>query len=464
MEYVAHDYQAYATNFIENHPIAAVLLDMGMGKSVITLTALNEMLFDSFDIHKVLVITPLRIGKITWPDELKKWSHLKDLKAVVAIGTEKVRLKALKSKADIYIINRENVMWLYEMWSRGVIANDFDTIVIDELSSFKNPRSLRFKALRKIRCFTKRVIGLTGTPCPNSLLDLWAEFAILDGGVRLGKFITHYREQYFRPGATNGNVVFNYIPLLGAEEAIYKRIDDITISMKAIDHLEMPDLIKNEYKVYLSPSELKKYSDFKKQLAMEIKGEVITAANAAVLSNKLLQVANGAIYEEGVRSYIDIHDKKLEALEDIIESANRKPILVAYWFQHDLERIKAKLRSIPDLVYEEINSPESIRRWNNKEIHVGLVQPQSVGHGLNLQSGGNTIIWYSMCFSLEAYQQTNARLYRQGQESDTVVVIHLVADKTIDEHALRVLEGKTDTQNALLDAVKAEIGGKSNDL
>ena len=206
MEYVAHDYQAYATNFIENHPIAAVLLDMGMGKSVITLTALNEMLFDSFDIHKVLVITPLRIGKITWPDELKKWSHLKDLKAVVAIGTEKVRLKALKSKADIYIINRENVMWLYEMWSRGVIANDFDTIVIDELSSFKNPRSLRFKALRKIRCFTKRVIGLTGTPCPNSLLDLWAEFAILDGGVRLGKFITHYREQFFRPGATNGNV------------------------------------------------------------------------------------------------------------------------------------------------------------------------------------------------------------------------------------------------------------------
>ena len=465
MEYEPHDYQAYATKFIEEHPSCMLALDMGLGKTVITLTALNNLLFDSFDIHKVLVITPLRIGKITWPDEWKKWPHLKELKISIAIGTEAKRLEALKQEADIYIINRENVGWICERLRIGPIKhNFFDTIVIDESSSFKNPRSMRFKELRKIlkanKVFgIKRIIELSGTPCPNSLLDLWSQYYLLDQGDRLGEFITHYRDRYFRPGATNGVVVYNYIPLLGAEEAIYKKIEDITISMKAIDHLKMPDLIQNTYKVYLSPSELKKYQDFKKQLALEIKGEVITAANAAVLSNKLLQVANGAIYEEDSTSYVDIHDKKLEALEDIVESANGKPILVAYWFQHDLERIKAKLSTIPDLVYEEINTEESIRRWNNKEIHVGLVQPQSVGHGLNLQKGGNTIIWYSMCFSLEAYQQTNARLYRQGQESDTVVVIHLVTDKTIDEHALRVLEGKTDTQNAMLNAVRAEVGG-----
>ena len=460
MEYQPHNYQAYATEFIESHPIVALLLDMGLGKTVITLTALNNLLFDYFVVHKVLVITPLRIGKITWPDELKKWSHLSDLKVAIAIGTEKERLKALQSKADIYIINRENVMWLYEKWRVGIVPNDFDTIVIDELSSFKNPRSQRFRALRKMRCFSKRVIGLTGTPSPNSLLDLWSEYALLDEGSRLGKFITHFREMYFRPGATNGNVVFNYIPLLGAEEAIYKKIDDITISMKAVDHLKMPDLIKTEYKVYLSPSEMKKYSDFKKQLAMEVKGEVITAANAAVLSNKLLQVANGAIYEEESESYLDIHDKKLDALEDIIESANGKPIMVAYWFRHDLERIKARLSTIPNLVYEEIRSADSIERWNRGEIAVGLAQPQAMSHGLNLQAGGNTVIWFSMCFSLEAYQQTNARLYRQGQKSDTVVVIHLVADGTIDEHALKVLEEKNSVQNAVIDAVKAEIGGK----
>ena len=333
-------------------------------------------------------------------------------------------------------------------------------IRIDELSSFKNGKSKRFKAMCQIRPMINRIIGLTGTPAPNSLIDLWGEYRILDLGQRLGRFITHYRSLYFIPGASNGNVVFEYIPISGAEEAIFRKISDITISMNAVDHLKMPDLIKTEYKVYLSDSEYKKYRNFKRQLAIEIKGEVITAANAAVLSNKLLQVANGAIYEEESKEYVDIHDKKLDALEDIIEQANGKPILCAYWFKHDLERIKAKLSTIPNITFDEIKSDESIARWNKGKINVGLIHPMSAGHGLNLQSGGNTIVWYSLCFSLEAYQQTNARLYRQGQKASTVVVIHLVADGTIDEHALKVLQGKSDVQNAVLDAVKADLKGE----
>ena len=460
MNYVPHSYQEYAANFIESHKVSALLLDMGLGKTVCTLTALNNLLFDYFDVHKVLVIAPLRIGKITWPEELKKWDHLKNLKVAVGIGTEKERIAAFRSQADIYIINRENLVWLVEKFSTHVLDFDFDTVVIDELSSFKNGKSKRFKAMCQIRPMINRIIGLTGTPAPNSLIDLWGEYRILDLGQRLGRFITHYRSLYFIPGASNGNVVFEYIPISGAEEAIFRKISDITISMNAVDHLKMPDLIKTEYKVYLSDSEYRKYRNFKRQLAIEIKGEVITAANAAVLSNKLLQVANGAIYEEESKEYVDIHDKKLDALEDIIEQANGKPILCAYWFKHDLERIKAKLSTIPNITFDEIKSDESIARWNKGKINVGLIHPMSAGHGLNLQSGGNTIVWYSLCFSLEAYQQTNARLYRQGQKASTVVVIHLVADGTIDEHALKVLQGKSDVQNAVLDAVKADLKGE----
>lgn len=457
MNYVPHSYQTYATKFIEMHSVSALLLDMGLGKTVVTLTALNNLLFDYFDIHKVLVIAPLRIGKITWPDEIKKWDHLKNLKMAIAIGTEKERIAAFKSNADIVIINRENLAWAVEKFSTHVLDFDFDTVVIDEISSFKNGKSKRFKAMCQIRPLINRIIGLTGTPAPNSLIDLWGIFRVLDLGCRLGRFITHFRNRYFIPGASNGNVVFEYIPIRGAEEEIYKQISDITISMKAVDHLKMPDLVKTEYKVYLSDSEYKKYRDFRRQLAMEIDGEVITAANAAVLSNKLLQVANGAIYEEESKEYVDVHNKKLDALEDIIEQANGKPLFVAYWFKHDLERIKAKLSTIPNITFDEIKTDESISKWNKGEISVGLIHPMSAGHGLNLQQGGNTIVWYSLCFSLEAYQQTNARLYRQGQKASTVVVIHLVADGTIDEHALKVLQGKSDVQNAVLDAVKAEI-------
>lgn len=457
MQYQPHDYQAYATHFIEDNRISAILLDMGLGKTVITLTALNDLLFDSFEIHKALIIAPLRVARDTWPNEIKKWSHLSELIPSVVVGTEKERIAALKRKADIYIINRENVPWLIE---KSGTRFDYDFIVIDELSSFKNHRAKRFQSLLKARPLASRIVGLTGTPAGNGLMDLWAEFRILDYGKRLGRFITHYRNTYFYPDKRNGMVIFSYKPLAGAEEAIFDQISDITISMKAADHLDMPDLISTEHKVYLSKKEFDKYESFRKSLVLELEGKEITAQNAAVLTNKLSQVANGAIYGDGGESEV-IHSKKLEALEDIVESANGKPILVAYWFKHDLERIKEKLDEM-GVIYDQIDSEESIKKWNRRELQVGLIHPASAGHGLNLQEGGSTIVWFGLTWSLELYKQTNARLWRQGQESDTVVVIHIIADQTVDEMILKVLNGKETVQNALFEAVKADIGGKDH--
>lgn len=457
MQYQPHDYQAYATHFIENNRISAILLDMGLGKTVITLTALNDLLFDSFEIHKALIIAPLRVARDTWPNEIKKWSHLSELIPSVVVGTEKERIAALKRKADIYIINRENVPWLIE---KSGTRFDYDFIVIDELSSFKNHRAKRFQSLLKARPLASRIVGLTGTPAGNGLMDLWAEFRILDYGKRLGRFITHYRNTYFYPDKRNGMVIFSYKPLAGAEEAIFDQISDITISMKAADHLDMPDLISTEHKVYLSKKEFDKYESFRKSLVLELEGKEITAQNAAVLTNKLSQVANGAIYGDGGESEV-IHSKKLEALEDIVESANGKPILVAYWFKHDLERIKEKLDEM-GVIYDQIDSEESIKKWNRRELQVGLIHPASAGHGLNLQEGGSTIVWFGLTWSLELYKQTNARLWRQGQESDTVVVIHIIADQTVDEMILKVINGKETVQNALFEAVKADIGGKDH--
>ncbi|MCI1244837.1 MAG: DEAD/DEAH box helicase [Bacilli bacterium] len=457
MQYQPHDYQAYATHFIEDNRISAILLDMGLGKTVITLTALNDLLFDSFEIHKALIIAPLRVARDTWPNEIKKWSHLSELIPSVVVGTEKERIAALKRKADIYIINRENVPWLIE---KSGTRFDYDFIVIDELSSFKNHRAKRFQSLLKARPLASRIVGLTGTPAGNGLMDLWAEFRILDYGKRLGRFITHYRNTYFYPDKRNGMVIFSYKPLAGAEEAIFDQISDITISMKAADHLDMPDLISTEHRVYLSKKEFDKYESFRKSLVLELEGKEITAQNAAVLTNKLSQVANGAIYGDGGESEV-IHSKKLEALEDIVESANGKPILVAYWFKHDLERIKEKLDEM-GVIYDQIDSEESIKKWNRRELQVGLIHPASAGHGLNLQEGGSTIVWFGLTWSLELYKQTNARLWRQGQESDTVVVIHIIADQTVDEMILKVLNGKETVQNALFEAVKADIGGKDH--
>lgn len=446
MKYEPHSYQKYATDFIERNSIAALLLDMGLGKTSITLTAINNLLFDYFDAHRVLVIAPLRVAKNTWPEEIEKWSHLSDLKYSVVVGTEKERTSALKENADIYIINRENIPWLVE---KSKLPFDFDMVVIDELSSFKNYSSKRFKSLMKVRPKIRRIIGLTGTPSSNGLMDLFAEFKILDMGVRLGRFIGQYRNAYFTPDKMNDPIVYSYKPLPSAEKIIYEKISDITISMKATDHLKMPELIECETVVQMSEKEKKSYTTLKKELVLSIPDGEITAANAASLSNKLSQMANGAIYLED-KEFVTIHDRKLDALEDLIESANGKPLLVAYWFKHDLERIKERFE------VREIKISNDIKDWNDGEIPVAVIHPASAGHGLNLQSGGSTLVWFGLTWSLELYQQTNARLYRQGQ-NDTVVIHHIITKGTIDEDILKALKRKDKTQSSLIDAVKAKL-------
>ena len=447
MKYSPHDYQRYAAEFIITHPISALLLDMGLGKTSITLTAINDLLFDSFEIHKVLVVAPLRVARDTWSAEIEKWEHLKNLRYSVVVGTEQERLKALRTPADIYIINRENIQWLVE---ESGFPFDFDMAVIDELSSFKNHQSKRFKAFMQIRPKLKRIIGLTGTPESNGLMDLFAEFKLLDMGERLGRFIGQYRNAYFQPDKRNGMVIYSYKPLPNAERQIYDKISDITISMKAADHLKMPELVSTEYVVQLSDKEREKYERLKKDLVLSEDNEEVTAANAASLSNKLSQMANGAVYSDD-ESVIEIHDRKLDALEDIIESMNGRPLLVAYWFKHDLERIRKRFE------IREIKSSRDISEWNSGKIPVALVHPASAGHGLNLQSGGSALVWFGLIWSLELYQQTNARLWRQGQTADTVVIQHIIAKGTIDEQIMKALKAKDTTQAALIIAVKAEV-------
>ena len=447
MQYKPYEYQEYATRFIQTHEISAIFLDCGMGKSVITLTAIKRLLAKG-KTRRVLVVAPLRVAQTTWPDEIQKWDHLKGLTYAVAVGSEEKRKAALAKKADITIINRENVEWLVaksgQKWC-------YDTVVLDELSSFKSYQAKRFKYLLKVRPFVSRIVGLTGTPASNGLMDLWAEFRVLDLGERLGRYITRYREAYFKPDKRNAQVVFSYKPLPGAEERIYEKISDITISMKANDYLHLPELVFNDVFVKLDEKAERAYAEFKADMVVELKGEEIDAVNAAVLSNKLLQMANGAIYAEDGK-VIRIHDKKLDALEDMLESANGKPVLVAYWFKHDLQRIKERFP-----LAREIKTAEDIRAWNNGEIAMGLIHPASAGHGLNLQRGGSTIIWFGLTWSLELYQQLNARLYRQGQK-ETVIIHHILTEGTMDERVLRAVGEKDKTQSALIDAVKAELG------
>lgn len=454
MIYEPHDYQKYVIEYIQSHPVSAVFLDMGLGKTSITLTAINNLLFDYFAVHKVLVIAPLRVAKTTWSAEIKKWDHLKDLKYSIVVGTPAERKNALQRQADIYIINRENISWLIEYTKA---AFDFDMVVIDELSSFKNYQSKRFKALMKVRPKIKRIAGLTGTPSSNGLMDLFAEFKLLDMGERLGRFIGQYRNTYFTPDKRNGQVIFSYKPLPGAEEAIYRKISDITISMKAADHLKMSELVTSDYEVEFSGKEQNRYKELKENMVLQLSEDEITAANAASLSNKLCQMANGAIYDDD-KAVIHIHDRKLDALEDIIESMNGRPVLVAYWFKHDYDRIVERLKML-NVAFGKLDTEQSITSWNTGEIPVALIHPASAGHGLNLQSGGSTLVWFGLTWSLELYQQTNARLYRQGQCSDTVVIQHIVAKNTIDEQIMKALKKKDNTQSALIDAVKAEIGG-----
>jgi SNF2 family DNA or RNA helicase len=451
MQYNPHEYQTYATNFILEHPVAAVLLEMGLGKSVITLTAIYELMLNRFEVQKVLVIAPLRVARDTWPAEIEKWEHLEGLTYSVAIGMEAERLAALRCPAHLYLINRENVDWLI---TKSGIPFDFDMVVIDELSSFKSHAAKRFKSLLKVRPMVKRMVGLTGTPSSNGLMDLWAEFRILDMGQRLGRYITHYRNNFFVPDKRNQQMVFSYKPRPGAEDAIYRLISDITISMKSADFLKMPECIINEVPVALSEKEWSVYQALKEDMVVDLKDEEIDAVNAAALSGKLLQMANGAVYNEE-KEVIHIHDRKLDALEDLIEGANGKPVLVAYWYNHDLQRIKERFS------VREIKTSQDIKDWNNGNIPVAVIHPASAGHGLNIQFGGSTIIWFGLTWSLELYQQTNARLWRQGQKS-TVVIHHIIAKDTIDEDVMKALRKKEKIQSALIDSVKARIGGAAH--
>ena len=450
MKYIPHDYQAYAIDKIIKLPEAGLFLDMGMGKTICTLTAIKELMYNYFDVSKVLVIAPLRVAEATWSSEIEKWDHLEDLRLSKVLGTEKERLEALNISADVYIINRENVVWLVDYYKKRW---PFDMVVIDELSSFKSPKAKRFRALRKVRPLVKRIVGLTGTPSPNGLIDLWSQLYLLDRGERLGPTVTGYREKYFNPGRRNQHIIYSWDLRPEAEDAIHQKISDICISMRAKDWLKMPERIDNIVEVEMPEEAKKTYKTIEKDLVLHFADGDIVAQTAAVLSNKLLQMANGAVYDEygEVRG---IHDAKLLALEDLVEAANGKPVLVFYNYKHDLDRIKKQLKSYKP---KTLDSAGDIKDWNKGEIEVLLAHPASAGHGLNLQGGGNIVIWFGLTWSLEQYQQANARLDRQGQKEPSVIIHHLVAKGTIDEDVMDALAGKAQTQDALLEAVKARI-------
>lgn len=451
-----HKYQHFCVDYIKSHPVTALFLDCGLGKTIISLTAINDLIFDELSVSHVLVIAPLRVTYV-WEAEIKKWDHLKNLDASVIIGTVKERSAAINDNALIHIINRENVKWLVEYYEKNGLRWNYDCVIIDELSSFKNYKSKRFKWLRKVRPFVKRWIGLTGTPTSNGLMDLWSEIGILDGGERLGRFIGRFREAYFKPGAMNPNtgVVFSYVPRPGAEEQIYKRISDISISMKALDYLDMPECVYVNHEVEMSNPERKLYDQLKRDLIIPTEDGDIDASNAASLSNKLLQMSNGAVYDENHEARF-IHERKLECLEDLIEAANGQPVLITFWFKHDRTRILSHLEKAGYSGVRELKSSEDISSWNNGSIPIGLIHPASAGHGLNIQSGGHILIWFGLTWSLELYQQTNARLWRQGQ-SETVTIHHIVTKNTVDEDVLAALASKEVTQEKLIAAVKARL-------
>lgn len=455
MKLTLHNYQVVAKDFIIGHPYAAVILDMGMGKTATTLSAVNELMFDRFEVTKVLVIAPLRVANTVWNDEIEQWAELRHLRYSKIVGTPKQRKEALQKDADIYIVNRENLPWLVEQCSPYF---KWDMVVIDELSSFKSWQSKRFKAFMAMRPYMKRIVGLTGTPSSNGLMDLFAEFKVIDGGERLGRFIGEFRSRYFEEGRRNGNIVYEYIPMDYAECQIQDKISDITISMKALDYLDMPELISTKKLVRMTEKEKEKYIQFKKEYVLsEIDGLEVTAANAASLTNKLVQLSNGAVYSDD-HTVVPLHEQKLDALEDILESANGEPVLVAYWFKHDLARIMSRLEKLK-VKSRVLKTEEDIREWNKGNVPVGLLHPAGAGHGLNLQKGGHHLVWFGLTWSLELYQQTNARLWRQGQESETVVIQHIVTEGTIDEEILKALENKDAQQERLIEAVKAQVGG-----
>lgn len=450
MKFNPWNYQQYSINHIIDHKASGLFLDMGMGKTVSTLTAIDNLIFLG-EVNKVLVIAPLRVAEDTWSTEVDKWDHLKHLRISKILGTKKQREEALNKDADIYVTNRENVDWLvnecFDSWI-------WDMVVIDELSSFKSSKAIRFRALKKVRPYFKRIVGLTGTPAPNSLIDLWPQIYLLDGGQRLGKIITGFKDRYFNPGRRNGYVVYNWELKEGAEEEIQNKISDICISMKADDYMDLPERIDNKVEISLSKKSMGIYKKLEKDLIIELGEEDITAANAAVLTNKLLQMANGAIYSED-KEVVNIHDEKIEKLEEIIDTSNGKSVLVFYNFKHDYNRISEMLTK-KKIKHQTLNTSEDIKKWNEGEIQVALLHPASAGHGLNLQYGGNIIVWFGLNWSLELYQQANARLHRQGQK-ETVIIHHLIAKGTVDEDVMNALANKEINQNMLLEAVKARL-------
>lgn len=450
MKFKPWNYQQYAINHVIDNSASGLFLDMGMGKTVSTLTAIDDLILLG-EVNKVLVIAPLRVAEDTWSTEVDKWDHLKHLRISKILGSKKQREEAINTEADIYVTNRENVDWLVTECFNSWI---WDMVVIDELSSFKSSKAKRFRALKKVRPHFKRIVGLTGTPAPNSLIDLWPQIYLLDGGQRLGKTITGYKERYFKPGRRNGYVVYNWELKEGSEETIQNKISDICISMSAKDYLDLPERIDNRVEITLPVKVMDTYRQLEKDLVLEIGEEDITAANAAVLTNKLLQLANGAIYSED-KEVVRIHDEKLDRLEEIIDTANGKPVLVFYNFKHDYDRI-SKMLTKNKIKHQTLNTSDDIKKWNNGEIQVALLHPASAGHGLNLQYGGNIIVWFGLTWSLELYQQANARLHRQGQK-ETVIIHHLIAKGTVDEDVMNALANKEVNQNMLLEAVKARI-------
>ena len=450
MQYTPHSYQQRATDLVVSKKSVGLFLDMGLGKTVITLTAVNELIYDRFEVYRVLVIAPKRVAEDTWTREHKKWDHLRELRISKVLGTAAQRLRALEQDADVYVIGRDNVVWLVDHYSKKKHW-PFDMIVIDELSSFKNPQAKRFRALRKILGVTQRVVGLTGTPSPNGLMDLWAQVYLLDRGERLGRTIGAYREKYFRAGARNGYVVYKWEPLKGAKEQIEEKISDICVSMSAADYLTLPERIDNVIPVKLTDAEMELYKRMEQDQLLQIEDSDVVALNAAAVMTKLLQIANGSVYSmDG--TVVNIHDAKLEALQEIIDTTD-SPVLVFYSFKHDLDKILEAVSGA-----RVLNGPEDIRDWNDGKVRVLLAHPASVGYGLNLQEGGRTIVWYGLTWSLELYQQANARLYRQGQEKP-VIIHHLIAEGTVDEQAMAALQAKDTSQAALLAALKERAMG-----
>ncbi len=447
MKFVPHEYQKYAIKFILLNLACALFLECGLGKTVILLTAVSKLIADG-KVRKVLVVAPLRVALHTWSSECEKWDHLKHLKISKVLGTERERLKALQKQADVYVVNRENAEWLTKNWDW-----QFDMLVLDELSSFKSPSANRFKALRKIRKKINRIVGLTGTPTPNGLIDLWSQIYLLDRGERLRRTIGEYRDEYFLPDKRNQHVIYSYKLKAGAEKQIYDKLSDICISMKACDFLKMPERIDNVLETEMNEKETGLYKKLKGEMILSFADGDIDAVNAAALTVKLLQMANGAVYDENGKVKW-IHDHKLDVLEDVIEASNGKPVLVFYSFQHDRDRIMRRFDAM-DLDVDE---------WNKGNIPLALAHPASAGHGLNLQDGGSTVVWFGLTWSLELYQQANARLWRQGQKN-TVVINHIITKGTIDEDILKALNTKENTQASLIEAVKANlfIKGENHD-